>query len=191
MDRPLLRHVFYRLRAGSITVVSPFKKHLSKTKESLALLQKINRKAFNEVQKLKDILIYPGTTELGCLFEKEKIYINQPKHIDQSSVIWWASTILHEAWHLHQYTDSPDMTNGRAEYGAYRVQRKFLMKAKAITEVQWLDKMQKAQWWKGDDTSFKKQIGYNNDARNTTQREFEQFIKLYKQHKLTIKDLNI
>ncbi len=185
----LLKKVFYKTIVRNINIVSQSKKHLLKTKKAIDLIFKIDPSFFDKEKILKVILIYPGNTEIGCIFERERIYVNQPKHINQSSVLWWASTIMHESWHVHQFNYSPMITNGRAEYGAYRIQRKFLEKLKAWYEIRWLDKMQKEKWWKSEKTLFKKGVGYDAESRNAMQLKFEKFVYLYMHNKLHIQTI--
>jgi len=181
---------FFRSAVFGIDVVAQDKKDIDKIKKALLLIKKIDPRLFSKVLQLKAILIYPGRNEYGAVYEKERIYIDQPKAIKESTLIYLASSIVHEAWHIDQYKRKIREYGIKTEKGAYLVQKRFLLKAGAKADAEWLDKMYKQQWWKPEPTKTKKKAGYDDKSVEKTRNEFWKFLNKYKKGKLRILDYN-
>lgn len=181
---------FFRAVVFDIDVVSKNKEDIEKIRQAIHLIKKIDPRLFSKVLRLKAILIYPGKNEYGAVYEKERIFIDQPKSINISSIQFLASSIIHEAWHIDQYFHGTRKFDGRAERGAYIAQRKFLKKTGTRFELNWLDRQYKSQWWKPESTEEKRDSGYDKIGVGRANIEFWQFLNKYKEGKLFLRDLS-
>src|SRR3972149_9077224 len=93
----LYRKPFYKSVVFGINIVSQNRKHINRIREALLLLKNTDRRLFSKVLCLKAILIYPGKDEYGAVFEKERIYVDQPETVEKASLVWLASSLVHEA----------------------------------------------------------------------------------------------
>lgn len=184
-----LKKQFYETVLWGIEVISQGKSHLKKIKQSLELIKNTDNLLFKKALRLKAILIFPGKSYYGAVYEKERVFIDQPKSIVASSVPFFASSIVHEAWHVYQYARGTKKFDGRAERGAYLVQRRFLKKAGRKSELKWLDREYKVKWWRPEDTKDKKSTGYDNRGVEKSREDFAEFLSRYKQGKLKTKNI--
>ena len=180
---------FYRAYVFGIAIIAPQKILMQKLTRALHLIYETDNNIFQKVLNIKHILIYPGKDYYGVVFEKQRIFVDQPKTIQDSSVAYLASSLVHEAWHIDQYIRGIVEYGARAERGAYLVQRRFLSKVGKKFEVHWLDKEYKSQWWEPKGQSKETGGGYDTDSVTEYRKLFRVFIKLYKQGKLKIKDI--
>jgi len=187
----LYRKPFYKSVVFGINIVSQNRKHINRIREALLLLKNTDRRLFSKVLCLKAILIYPGKDEYGAVFEKERIYVDQPETVEKASLVWLASSLVHEAWHIDQYKRGIRKYGIKTEKGAYLVQRRFLSKVGSKEDIKWLDKMYKLQWWESESTAFKKDIGYDDKSVDKTWLEFWNFLGRYKTKKLRLIDINL
>ena len=182
---------FYRAIVFGIDIVSQNRKHINRIREALLLLKNTDRRLFSKVLCLKAILIYPGKDEYGAVFEKERIYVDQPETVNKASLVWLASSLVHEVWHIDQYKRGIRKCGIKTEKGAYLVQRRFLSKVGSKEDIERLDKMYKLQWWESESTDFKKDIGYDDKSVDKTWLEFWNFLGRYKTKKLCLIDINL
>ncbi|KKU17158.1 MAG: hypothetical protein UX26_C0006G0007 [Parcubacteria group bacterium GW2011_GWC1_45_9] len=182
---------FYKTVLWGIEAVSINKSHLKKIKRSLELIKNTDNFLFRRVLRLKAILIFPGKSYYGAVYERKRIFIDQPKSIVESSVQFLASSIIHEAWHVYQYAHGTRKFDGRAERGAYIAQRKFLKKTGKKSELKWLDREYKTEWWRPEDTKDKKDSGYDKKGVDKANADFLDFLKQYRQNELKIKEIEI
>ena len=180
---------FYKIEPFGIPTISKSKGHLRKIKKSLVLIQNTDILLFRKVLRLRLILVFPGDSYYGVVFPGQRIYIDQPKAIRDSSIPFLASSIIHEAWHIDQHERGMRDFSGKAERGAYLVQRRFLTKTGSKREVKWLDREYGLKWWQPEDTAEKKQSGYDNVSTNKSVSEFRKLFKQYKQGKLKIEEI--
>lgn len=186
-----LKKQFYKAAFCDVEVISQKKSHLKKIKQSFELIKNIDNSLFKKVLRLRAILIFPGKSYYGAVYEKERVFIDQPKSITASSVPFLASSIVHEAWHVYQYAHGTRKFDGRAERGAYLAQRRFLKKAGRKSELKWLDCEYKVKWWKPEDTKDKKSTGYDNRGVEKSREDFAELLSQYKQGKLNIKEIKV
>ena len=186
-----LHKQFYSSVAFGIRVVSPKKALIQKLTSALNLIRETDYNLFKKVLEIKCILIYPGNDYYGVIYEQRRIFVDQPKDVQDSSVPWLASSLVHEAWHIDQYKRGIVEYGMRTERGAYLVQRRFLSKVGKKFELRWLDRQYKEQWWKPEKQSKETGDGYDLDSVTDYRKLFSTFIKLYKQGKLKIKEVSL
>jgi hypothetical protein len=183
------KKLFFKTVIFDINIVSQNKSHLKKIKKALELIRDTDDSLFKKVLRLKAILVFHGKDYYGVVFEKQRVYIDQPKAIKDSSVEFLASSIIHEAWHIDQYTRGTRKFDGRAERGAYLIQKKFLMKVRRKFEIKWLDREYKLKWWQPEDTFDKKSSGYDRTNVDKKGIDFWLFFKKYQTNKLKIRTI--
>ena len=190
-NRKRLRNQFFGSVVYGVRIVAPQKALIQKLAYAFHLIHETDQNAFKKVLKIKHILIYPGNDYYGAAYERQRIFIDQPKSIRDSSTAYLASSIIHEAWHIDQYLRGIVEYGARAERGAYLVQRKFLSKTGKKFEVRWLDKEYKGQWWNTEKQDKKTGGGYDTGSVTNYRKLFFAFIRMYKHGKLKIKEISL
>lgn len=181
-----LRKPFYKSVVFGITIVSQDKKHIVQFEKALLLIKKTDRRLFLKVVCLKAILIYPGENQYGAVYEKERIFIDQPKSMQKVSSSWLASILVHEAWHIDQYKRKIREFGVKTEKGAYLVQRRFLLKVGVKSEIKWLDKVYQSKWWESETKKAKNSQGYDKKSVEKNEVAFWKFMNQYKAKKLSL-----
>ncbi len=187
----LQKRRFFKIVLFGIKIVSPTLASLRKIKIALELIQTADKTLFRKVLRIKHVVIFPGNDYYGCVLEKERTYIDQPRAIQDSSVAYLASSFVHEAWHIDQYLRGITEYGALAERGAYRVQRRFLAKTGTRSEIQWLDKQYRLQWWVSEKQSKTNNDGYDTESVERHDTEFRAFIKLYRAGKLRLTEIDL
>jgi hypothetical protein len=174
MKKFLLKKIY------GIEIVAPTKKEINKLKKALEFIKIKEEKVLKILQWLRAILVFPGKTYNNWLVLDKKIYICQPKTILESTKQYLASLLVHEAKHIFQYKNKQKTVGRKAEFSAYKFQRKFLVKYGKPSEVEWLDQQFQEKWW----------LKFEKESKGTTSssnyKTFLKFIDLYIKGKLKI-----
>lgn len=174
---------FYIKKFKKGIIVAPAKIHIKKLTDALYFFSYHDPKMFRKFRSMKAILVYPGKgseREYG-FHGDDKIWVCHSRLVRKSSVSYLASTLVHETWHLIQYDRGSKNYGDRAEKGAYKKQREFLVKVGNKEAAKWLDSEFKEKWWLYKMEDDKETLYF------PSLEPLKKFIEDYKKGKLKIK----
>lgn len=133
-------------RQSGINIVGQNLKDIKKVSEAVLFLNKDtiwNKK----IKNLKQIVIHSKNSYDNELFYKGRIWVCQLGTVREASVVYLASLIIHEIFHILQEKRGMDNKNSRMEPAAYKAQINFLKKYGTKRDVLWVSKLLKEKHW--------------------------------------------
>jgi len=171
---------FYRKRINNINIISPSKIYIKNIEMSLRMLKEWDKNNFNKINRyLKTIIIHPKNKNYNILIANKNAWVTGYGNFSDNDydTPYMASLLIHETYHITQYFSGHKNYGKKAEFKAYKIQRKFLKKIKYDYAVNWLDKQYNEKWWK--------LLG--SDKKNAD--DFCRLLNNYQNEKLDIQDL--
>lgn len=139
---------FIRKKILGIEVVAELQSDFNKVAVAILYLKRKYSMYFNLIKKIKGIYIYPKLGYDNEFFPDKKKWVCELKTVRESSIIYLASLLVHEAIHLRQYKHGLIKNTKKTELEAYETQRKFLNKAGDKKSAQWIMKQYRENWTK-------------------------------------------
>lgn len=140
----ILYHFFF---LSKIHIYAFRKKHITSIVCALLYIQKYDLRTFKKALSLKYILVHPKYAYDNEFFYSKKAWVCQAGTVQESSVSYLASLIVHEVHHLSQFTKGVRNISYRAEPGAYCAQIAFLRKTKQKKEADYVYKLFRKKFW--------------------------------------------
>ncbi|MDP3956450.1 MAG: hypothetical protein Q8P97_00455 [bacterium] len=137
---------FFRKKIFNIEIVSKSLSDLNKMVEAIIYLRKKHPPYFSLTKKLKGVFVYPKLGYDNEFFPMEKVWVCELRTVRESSTIYLASLLVHEAVHLRQFESGIAKNTKKTELDAYQVQKKFLSKAGDKISAQWIMEQYKENW---------------------------------------------
>lgn len=145
-------------RQSGIEIIGATLKDLKKVSEAVLFLASDSAWA-GKLKNLKKIIIHGKNSYDNELFHRGRIWVCQLGTVRESSVVYLASLIAHEIYHIIQGKKGMDNINSRMEPAAYNSQIRFLKKYGTRRDVWWVSKLLKERHWEG-------QIEVNRKGKN-------------------------
>ncbi len=168
-----------RYRQSGIEIVGSTLKDLKKVSEAILFLKKDDVWG-NKLNNLKKIIIHGKNSYDNELFHRGRIWVCQLGTVRESSVVYLASLIAHEIYHVLQRKKGMDNVNSRMEPAAYGAQIRFLKKYGTKRDVWWVSKLLKEKHWEG-------QIEINKKGENRVYvSPFLKYLKVVRNSKIKL-----
>jgi len=172
-----MQKTFLAQNIQTLKIIAPERLLIKKIKQSLNLIEKVNRNEYKNLFKRIHIIFitnrYGHTNEF---FMPEKIWFANKSVIKNNDVGWLASLIIHEAFHATQFKNGKYIAPLlRLEAPAMMVQKQFLQKIKDPNASTDIKKVVRQKYWR------------RMDKDKTSCAYFRNLLNLLKKDKINLK----
>lgn len=172
-SKSLTRFFFKKVRG--VLIIAPSRQHVAHIEKALNFIQKRDNKAFKKVHlALTAIFIVPHQGYQNELIFPDRIWFCERSTIAESSLVYLAGLLVHEAHHVDQYKGGRRRWGVKSEQEALTVQVQFLQKLGGTKIIEWLYRQFRGKWWAATTKALR------------SSKNFRVFLDLYKSGKLKL-----
>ena len=164
-----MKKIFVTTQYG-ITIAATQKTVLEKLKRAVSFAVQHDIQSSRLVKRMRAILVYPRNGYDNELFRKSRIWVCEMKTIRESSTPYLASLLVHEGWHLAQFSRGVRNVHSRAERTAYKTQAKFLTAIGDKRGARWVGQQLRSRAWETKLPSGKNAVMSRAEHRDFVRR---------------------